>query len=140
MKTMKFSIKALMAMLLFCLPMVISSCGGDDDDDDNTPKTYTFSWAINSTNPKSSELAAVEAAYENAWKTVGNKQSDGKLIVRALTLTETELQVANRVEQACNAAHTAIINSITEWESSKITVTAKGGKLNFSKSYGKDVK
>ena len=36
---MKFSLKALMAMLLFCLPMVISSCGGDDDEDDNTPKT-----------------------------------------------------------------------------------------------------
>ena len=134
MKTMKFSIKALMAMLLFCLPMVISSCGSDDDDDDNTPKTYSYTYAINSSNPKASELAAVEDAYTKALKTVGTLQNDGKLIVKALTVTETEIQVANRVEQACNSAHTVIINSITEWESKQITVSVKGGKLSFSKS------
>lgn len=137
MKTMKFSLKALMAMLLFCLPMVISSCGGDDDEDDNTPKTYTYEYKINSNNPKAGELAAIEAAYEKALKAVGTLQTDGKLIVRALSVSETEIQVANRVEQACNGAHTVIINAYTSFESEKITVTVKGGKLNFSKSYSK---
>ena len=137
MKTMKFSLKALMAMLLFCLPMVISSCGSDDDDDDNTPKTYTYEYKVSSNNPKAAELAAIEAAYEKALKTVGTLQTDGKLLVRALSVTETEVQVANRVEQACNSAHTVIINAYTQFESEKITVTVKGGKLSFSKSYTK---
>lgn len=133
---MKFSLKALMAMLLFCLPMVISSCGGDDDEDDNTPKTYTYEYKISSNNPKSNELAAIEAAYEKALKAVGTLQ-EGKLFVKANSLSETEMQVANRVEQACNGAHTVIINAFASFESEKITVTVKGGKLNFSKSYTK---
>ena len=42
---MKFSLKALMAMLLFCLPVALTSCGSDDDDD-NGPKTYEYSWTL----------------------------------------------------------------------------------------------
>ena len=46
MKTMKFSMKALMAMLLFCLPLAMTSCGSDDDKDDSGPKKYEYNWTI----------------------------------------------------------------------------------------------
>ncbi len=46
MKKMKFSMKALMAMLLFCLPLAMTSCGSDDDGDNSGPKKYEYSWTL----------------------------------------------------------------------------------------------
>ena len=60
---MKFSIKVLMAMLLFCLPFAITSCGSDDDDDDS-PKQFKYEWAL--TNANSSGTVAEQQAALNA--------------------------------------------------------------------------
>jgi len=137
---MKFSIKVLMAALLFCLPFAFISCGSDDDEDDNSPKTYSYTYKIESNNPDAAELLAVQNAYDGALVTVGTIEGSGSsktLKVVANSTSETKAQVSNRVEIAASAAHTAIINSYTEWQSSKITVTVSGNDLNFKKEYKK---
>ena len=42
---MKKTIKALMAVVLFCLPLAFVACGSDDDDNDG-PKTWTYKWEV----------------------------------------------------------------------------------------------
>lgn len=85
---MKFSIKVLMAMLLFCLPFAITSCGSDDDDDDNGPKTFKYEWTLSnaSSNGTVNEQqaavnaqAAINSILVKAFQTLGtvdtNKQT-----------------------------------------------------------------
>lgn len=59
---MKFSIKVLMAMLLFCLPFAITSCGSDDDDDDKGPKTYTYEWTLSNATVSNGSISEQQAA------------------------------------------------------------------------------
>lgn len=85
---MKFSIKVLVAMLLFCLPFAITSCGSDDDDDDNGPKTFKYEWTLSnaSSNGTVNEQqaavnaqAAINSILVKAFQTLGtvdtNKQT-----------------------------------------------------------------
>jgi len=60
---MKFSIKVLMAMLLFCLPFAITSCGSDDDGNDS-PKQYKYEWTLS--NATSTGTVAEQQASVNA--------------------------------------------------------------------------
>lgn len=59
---MKFSIKVLMAMLLFCLPFAITSCGSDDDDEPTGPKTYTYEWTLSNASMSNGSIAEQQAA------------------------------------------------------------------------------
>lgn len=135
---MKFSIKVLMATLLFTLPFAFTSCGSDDDDDDNSPRTYAYSYKVESSNPDAAELLAIQAAYDTALKAVGTIEGSGSsktLKVVAKSTTETKEQVSDRVNTAASAAHTALINQYTEWHSSRIIVTVSGNGLSFKKEY-----
>ncbi len=87
MKTMKFSMKALMAMLLFCLPLAMTSCGSDDDGDDNGPKTYTYTWEIknievNPSDPNAGQItSAVQTIISKVWtkfRTLSGYQTDSE--------------------------------------------------------------
>ena len=85
MKTKTFSIKALMAMLLLCLPFAITACGDDDDEPDG-PKTYTYEWTMSNAMPSNGTAAenqaasnaqiAVNSVLVKAFQTLGTVDSD----------------------------------------------------------------
>ena len=79
--------KALMAMLLFCLPLAMTSCGSDDDGDDNGPKTYTYTWEIknievNPSDPNAGQItSAVQTIINKVWtkfRTLSGYQTDSE--------------------------------------------------------------
>ncbi|MBR5656087.1 MAG: hypothetical protein IKW98_05325 [Prevotella sp.] len=114
MKTMKFSLKALMAMLLFCLPMVISSCGGDDDDD-NGPRVYSYSWTLDNTTLSSGattqerqEALAAENAVNTALGAAFTKQAGAVVNVNAQTFTITGGEQSSNDNKVKAAVYSAI--------------------------------
>ncbi len=61
---MKSIFKIMMAMVVFCLPLALVSCG--DDDDDNGPKTTTYSWELKNTTPPASATSEEKIAAAQA--------------------------------------------------------------------------
>ena len=100
-KTLKFSIKVLMAMLLFCLPFAITSCCSDDDDEPTGPKTYTYEWKLSNTTfnngtTEQKEAAliaekAVNAALIKEFGKLGTINSSNQ----TLTISDTEGKTTN---------------------------------------------
>lgn len=134
---MKFSMKVLMAMLLFCLPLAITSCG-DDDDDPKGPATYSYSYSITYSNADPQDVIAVQTVYDTALKSIGTisgtELSKKTVKVTAQSTTETKEQVNLRVKAALLAAETAMTN--TELTSkNKITVKVSGNGINETKKY-----
>lgn len=114
MKTMKFSIKALMAMLLFCLPMVISSCGSDDDDDDG-PRVFSYSWTLENTTlgsgattQEKKEALDAETAVNTALGTAFTKNAGALVNVNAQTFTITGGEQASNDNKVKSAVYSAI--------------------------------
>lgn len=137
MKTMKFSMKVLMAMLLFCLPFAITSCGSDDDEETG-PKTYTYSYQITQSNADPQDIIAIQAIFDKALKTIGtvegNEIANKKLKVTANSETESKAMVSARVETILLTAHQEAL-ALTLNTTGKITVKVSGNDLNWSKKY-----
>lgn len=132
---MKFSVKALMAMLLFCLPMVISSCGGDDDDD-NGPRVYSYSWTLDNTTLGSgattqerSEALAAETAVNTALATAFTKTAGAQVNVNAQTFTITGGEQSPNDNKVKSAVYSAIsdLGNIADPLPKDAKVTVKRG-------------
>jgi len=137
MKTMKFSMKVLMAMLMFCLPLAFTSCG-DDDDEPKGPATYSYSYSITYANADPQDVIAVQTVYDTALKTVGTIEgtdlSKKTVKVTAKSESETKEQVNLRVKGALLAAETAMTTTELIGKN-KITVKVSGNGINESKKY-----
>ncbi len=133
---MKFSIKALMAMLLFCLPMVISSCGGDDDDDDG-PRVFSYSWTLDNTQLGSGattqerqEALAAENAANTALAAAFTKNAGAVVNVNAQTFTITGGEQAsndNKVKSAVYSAISDLGQAVTPLPNNAKVTVKRGG-------------
>ena len=132
---MKFSIKVLMAALLFCLPFAFISCSSDDDDDD--PGTYKYEWILSNTYPtngstqeRATALAAETAindAIANAFKPLGAVDKNAQ----TLTITTGD---ANSNDKKVKSAYYAVavsFDTLAEGlpSSAKITIKRGGTKI-----------
>ena len=139
---MKFSIKALMAMLLFCLPMVISSCGGDDDDDG--PRVYKYKWTLDNTTLGSGATTqereaalAAEKAVNLALSTAFTKNAGAVVNNTAQEFTITGGEQSsndNKVKSAVYSAISDLGTAITPLPSdAKVTVKREGTQVISTK-------
>lgn len=135
---MKFSMKVLMAMLMFCLPLAFTSCG-DDDDEPKGPATYVFNYQIVQSNANPSDVLAIQKVWDATMLAIpatfeGDAIASRKLKVTAKTTEETKAAVAARVEKACADANAAAVELTLE-TAGKITVKVSGNGVNYSKKY-----
>jgi len=138
---MKFSIKVLMATLLFCLPMVFTSCGSDDDG----PSYYTYTYKItNGNNTKGSELDLVTDTYVKNFKKISSAiiDTNNKRIQFEIKDGVKDYRCDADVLDACNAANKELrdqkeADGKKTWESERITIQVRGGKVDWKQDYGK---
>lgn len=134
MKTMKFSIKVLMAMLLFCLPFAITSCGSDDDDD-NSPKTFKYEWTLSNATISNGTVAEQQAAVNaqaaintvlvKALQAVANGVVDSSK--QTLTITGGEEKVNDNLVKSAYYAIASQISVAAEPLPANARITIKRG-------------
>ena len=79
---MKLNLKVLMAALLFCLPLVLTSCGSDDEDTPGSTYTWLLDYKLSSSatlEEKSAALnaeTAIHTVLGNAFKGITNSTVD----------------------------------------------------------------
>ncbi len=134
---MKLSIKVLLAMLLFCLPFAITSCGSDDDDEPSGPKTYTYEWSfsnatvsngsINEQQAALNSQIAINAVLVKAFQSLGTVNSDKQTL--AITGGE-EKSNDNKVKSAYYGAANDVAAAATGLPSNaRITIKRGGTRL-----------
>lgn len=135
MKKMKFSMKALMAMLLFCLPLAMTSCGSDDDDD-NGPKTYSYNWELKDANSGSTtaeqqanlaEQAKVNQLLATAFSAKG-ASSNATQQTFSFTGTKSADSYDNDVKAAFYSVKSDIIGKSIDLPNSTKVVIKRGSK------------
>jgi hypothetical protein len=134
MKTMKFSIKVLMAMLLFCLPFAITSCGSDDDDDDS-PKQYKYEWMLSNATINNGTVAEQQAAVNaqasintvlvKAFQAVASGVVDSSK--QTLTITGGEEKANDNLVKSAYWAIASQIATIAEPLPANARITVKRG-------------
>ena len=131
---MKFSIKVLMAMLLFCLPFAITSCGSDDDDD-NSPKTFKYEWTLSNATISNGTVAEQQAAVNaqaaintvlvKALQAVANGVVDSSK--QTLTITGGEEKVNDNLVKSAYYAIASQISVAAEPLPANARITIKRG-------------
>ena len=124
-----------MAMLMFCLPFALVSCG--DDDDDNKVHTDTYTWSFTNTTPAASASAEVKAAAAlaegqiddalvakfNAQSGWTASKSDRKLVIEGgSSVTNDQL-----VKVQFNLAVVGLSSAVKEALPNNASVTIKRG-------------
>lgn len=108
---MKSIFKIMMAMVVFCLPLALVSCG-DDDDDNGGPKIFNYSWELTNASPDSSDPTALSEAataiteahkaFANAFKGLGATVDESKhsFTINGGSESQNKLNVQAAVLQA----------------------------------------
>ena len=132
---MKFSIKVLMAALLFALPFAFISCGSDDDDD--SPKTFKYEWTLSNTTPtngttaeKAAALTAetsINASLAKAFAALGTVDQNAQ----TLTITGGDADTNDKKVKSSYYAVAVTFTDIAEAlpNSARITIKRGGTKV-----------
>ena len=123
---MKSIFKIMMAMVVFCLPLALVSCG--DDDDDNGPKTTTYSWELKNTTPPASAtseekfkgLGATVDESKHSFTINGGSESQNKLNVQAAVLQAKAILLTGATQKLNKDARIIVKQGSKEIHNSKL--------------------
>lgn len=131
---MKFSIKVLMAALLFCLPFAFISCSSDDDDDSGP---YKYEWTLSNTSPTNGSTqeraaalvaeTAINDAISNAFKSLGTVDKNAQ----TLTIASGDADSNDKKVKSAYYAVAVSFATLAEGLPSNAKITIKRGSTKI---------